>query len=191
MVTSNICDGGRKIEVAKLTHGVEDHTTDVVIQRRIGQNTLGFGADIKSKKEYKLGDLLSQVQPEDLLKFGLIPEFIGRLPVVATLHELNEEALIDILTKPKNSLVKQYQRLFEMDGVKVKFTRGALVAVAKSALDRNSGARGLRAILESAMLDIMYDIPSRTGIKEVVVSEDVIIKHEAPLIVYTKEAELA
>jgi ATP-dependent Clp protease ATP-binding subunit ClpX len=164
---------------------------DQIIQRRIGQNTLGFGADIKSKKEYKLGDLLSQVQPEDLLKFGLIPEFIGRLPIVATLHELNEEALIDILTKPKNSLVKQYQRLFEMDGVKIKFTRPSLVAVAKQALERNSGARGLRAILEAAMLDIMYDIPSRTGIKEVVVSEDVIMKHEAPLIVYTKEAELA
>lgn len=164
---------------------------DQIIQRRIGQNTLGFGADIKSKREYKLGDLLSQVQPEDLLKFGLIPEFIGRLPVVATLHELNEDALIDILTKPKNSLVKQYQKLFEMDGVKIKFTRGALVAVARQALDRNSGARGLRAILEAAMLDIMYDVPSRTGIKEVVVSEDVILKHEAPLIVYTKEAELA
>ncbi len=164
---------------------------DQIIQRRIGQNTLGFGADIKSKKEYKLGDLLSQVQPEDLLKFGLIPEFIGRLPIVATLHELNEEALIDILTKPKNSLVKQYQRLFEMDGVKIKFTRPSLVAVAKQALERNSGARGLRAILEAAMLDIMYEIPSRTGIKEVVVSEEVIMKHEAPLIVYTKEAELA
>jgi ATP-dependent Clp protease ATP-binding subunit ClpX len=164
---------------------------DQIIQRRIGQNTLGFGADIKSKREYKLGDLLTQVQPEDLLKFGLIPEFIGRLPVVATLHELNEDALIDILTKPKNSLVKQYQKLFEMDGVKLKFTRGALVAVARLALDRNSGARGLRAILESAMLDIMYEVPSRTGIKEVVVSEDVIVKHEAPLIVYTKEAELA
>ena len=164
---------------------------DQIIQRRIGPNTLGFGAEIKSKKEYKLGDLLSQVQPEDLLKFGLIPEFIGRLPIVATLHELNEEALIDILTKPKNSLVKQYQRLFEMDGVKIKFTRPSLVAVAKQALERNSGARGLRAILEAAMLDIMYDIPSRTGIKEVVVSEDVIMKHEAPLIVYTKEAELA
>jgi ATP-dependent Clp protease ATP-binding subunit ClpX len=164
---------------------------DQIIQRRIGQNTLGFGAEIKSKKEFKLGDLLGQTQPEDLLKFGLIPEFIGRLPIVATLHELNEEALIDILTKPKNSLVKQYQKLFEMDGVRIKFTRGALVAVARLALERNSGARGLRAILESAMLDIMYDVPSRSGIKEVVVSEDVIVKHEAPLIVYTKEAELA
>jgi len=164
---------------------------DHIIQRRIGQNTLGFGADIKSKKEFKLGDVLSQVQPEDLLKFGLIPEFIGRLPVIATLHELNEDALIDILTKPRNSLVKQYQRLLDMDGVKLKFTKGALTAVARLALDRNSGARGLRAILESAMLDIMYDVPSRAGVKEVVVSEDVIVKHDAPLIVYAKEAELA
>ena len=164
---------------------------DQIIQRRIGQNTLGFGADVRSKKDFKMGDLLAQVQPEDLLKFGLIPEFIGRLPMIATLHELNEEALIDILTKPKNSLVRQYQKLFDMDGVKVKFTRGALTAVAKQALDRASGARGLRAILEAAMLDIMYEIPSRAGVKEVVVSEDVIVKHEPPLIVYTKEAELA
>jgi ATP-dependent Clp protease ATP-binding subunit ClpX len=162
-----------------------------IVQRRIGQSTLGFGADIKSKKDFKLGELLEQVQPEDLLKFGLIPEFIGRLPVLATLHELNEEALVDILTKPKNALVKQYQRLFEMDGVKAKFTKGALQAVAKEALLRQSGARGLRAIIEHSMLDIMYDIPSRSGIKEVVVNEDVITKHEAPLIVYQKEAELA
>jgi len=126
-----------------------------------------------------------------LLKFGLIPEFIGRLPVLATLHELNEDALIDILTKPKNSLVKQFQKLFEMDGVKLKFTKSALQAVAKEALLRNSGARGLRAILEAAMLDIMYDIPSRSGIKEVVINDDVITKRDAPLIVYTKEAELA
>ena len=162
-----------------------------IVQRRIGQSTLGFGADIKSKKDFKLGELLEQVQPEDLLKFGLIPEFIGRLPVLATLHELNEEALVDILTKPKNALVKQYQKLFEMDGVKAKFTKGALQAVAKEALVRQSGARGLRAIIEHSMLDIMYDIPSRSGIKEVVVNEDVITKHEPPLIVYQKEAELA
>jgi ATP-dependent Clp protease ATP-binding subunit ClpX len=164
---------------------------DQIVQRRIGQSTLGFGADIKSKKDFKLGELFAQVQPEDLLRFGLIPEFIGRLPVLATLHELNDEALIDILTKPKNALVKQFQRLFEMDGVKLKFTKGALQAVAREALTRNSGARGLRAILEAAMLDIMYDIPSRSGIKEVVINEDVITKREAPLIVYQKEPEIA
>src|SRR5678810_1212013 len=105
--------------------------------------------------------------PEDLLKAGLIPEFIGRLPVIATLHELNEEALIDILTKPKNSLVKQFHKLFEMDGVKLKFAKGALQAIAKKALVRESGARGLRAIMEEAMLDVMYDVPSKQGIKAV------------------------
>src|SRR5271156_250834 len=162
-----------------------------IVQRRIGQSTLGFGADIKSKKDFKLGELLERVQPEDLLKFGLIPEFIGRLPVLATLHELNEEALVDILTKPKNALVKQFQKLFEMDGVKLKFTKTALSAVAKEALARNSGARGLRAILEHAMLDIMYEIPSRGGIKEAVTTDNVIPKREPPLIVYQKEAELA
>src|SRR6201992_2762881 len=164
---------------------------DQIVQRRIGQQTLGFGAEIKSKKDFKLGELLVRVEPEDLLKFGLIPEFIGRLPVIATLHELNEDALIDILTKPKNALVKQFQRLFEMDGVKLKFAKNALAAVAREALTRNSGARGLRAILEAAMLDIMYDIPSRSGIKEVVINDEVITKREAPLIVYQKEAELA
>jgi ATP-dependent Clp protease ATP-binding subunit ClpX len=164
---------------------------DQIIQRRIGQTRLGFGADIRKKSDYKLGELLSQVQPEDLLKFGLIPEFIGRLPVLATLHELNEEALIDILTKPRNSLVKQFQKLFEMDGVKLKFSKVALQAVAKKALERESGARGLRAILEEAMLDIMYDVPSKQGIKEVVINDDVIMKSEQPLIVYHKEAELA
>ena len=164
---------------------------DQIIQRRIGQAAIGFGADVKSKQDLKLGELLEQVQPEDLLKFGLIPEFIGRLPVLATLHELNEDALIDILTRPRNALIKQFQRLFEMDGVKLKFTKGSLSAIAKEAIRRASGARGLRAILEASMLDIMYDIPGRTGIKEVVVNEDVILKGEPPLIVYQKEAELA
>ena len=164
---------------------------DQIIQRRVGQSTLGFGADVKSKKDFKLGELLERLQPEDLLKFGLIPEFIGRLPVLATLHELNEDALVDILTKPKNALVKQFQKLFEMDGVKLKFTKGSLSAVAREALARNSGARGLRAILENSMLDIMYDVPSRTGIKEVIINEDVITRSDPPLIVYQKEAELA
>jgi len=161
---------------------------DQIIQRRLGQSRLGFGADVKSKSEMKLGELLSNVQPEDLLKFGLIPEFIGRLPVIATLHELNEDALIDILTKPKNSLVKQFQKLLEMDGVKLKFAKGALQDIARKALARESGARGLRAILEEAMLDIMYDVPSKQGIKEVVVNEEAIASGENPLIVYHKEA---
>ncbi len=165
---------------------------DDVIERRIGERKLGFGADIPSRKDKKIGELLEQIEPEDLLRAGLIPEFIGRLPVIATLHELNEEALVDILTKPKNALVKQYQRLFEMDGVKLKFAQGALHAVAREALKRNAGARGLRAIMEKSMLDIMYEVPSQTDIREVAVSEEVIVSGEKPLIVYEKEeAELA
>ena len=162
---------------------------DQIIERRIGEKTLGFGADIPSRKDKRIGELLEQIQPEDLLRAGLIPEFIGRLPVIATLHELNEDALVDILTKPKNALIKQYQKLFEMDGVKLKFAKPGLRAVALEALKRNAGARGLRAIMENAMLDIMYDVPSQSGIKEVVVNEDVITKGEKPLIVYEKEAE--
>ena len=126
-----------------------------------------------------------------MLKFGLIPEFVGRLPVVATLHELNEDALIDILTKPKNALVKQYARLLDMDGVKLKFQDEALRAVSRKALARNAGARGLRAILENAMLDVMYEIPSNKGIREVVITVEVIERGERPLMVYEKEAERA
>lgn len=162
---------------------------DQIVERRLGDRTLGFGAEIQSRKDRKVGELLEQVQPEDLLRAGLIPEFIGRLPITATLHELSEEALVDILTKPRNALVKQYQKLFEMDGVKLKFSKGALSAVAKEALKRNAGARGLRAILEHSMLDVMYDIPSRSGIKEVVVNEDVILRNEKPLTVFEKEKE--
>ena len=161
---------------------------DQIIKRRIGQQTIGFGAEIKSRTEMRLGDILKEVQPEDLLKFGLIPEFIGRLPVIATLYELDEEALIDILTKPKNSLVKQYQRLFDMDDVKLKFTVPALKAIAIKAIERESGARGLRAILEESMLDIMYDVPSMDGVSEVVVSDDVVNKNDKPVMVYADEA---
>ncbi len=164
---------------------------DDVIERRIGERKLGFGADIPSRKDKKIGELLERVEPEDLLRAGLIPEFIGRLPVIATLHELNEDALVDILTKPKNALVKQYQKLFEMDGVKLKFSQGALRAVAREALKRNAGARGLRAIMEKSMLDIMYEVPSQTDIREVAVSEEVIVSGEKPLIVYEKEEEKA
>jgi ATP-dependent Clp protease ATP-binding subunit ClpX len=164
---------------------------DQIIKRRIGQSTIGFGSEIKARKDMRLGDVLRAVQPEDLLKFGLIPEFIGRLPVIATLYELNEDALVDILTKPKNSLVKQYQRLFEMDDVRLKFTKPALRSVAKKAIERESGARGLRAILEDAMLDIMYEVPSKKGVKEVVVSDDVVEKKDPPVMVYMDEAEPA
>jgi ATP-dependent Clp protease ATP-binding subunit ClpX len=121
----------------------------------------------------------------------MIPEFVGRLPVIATLHELNEEALIDILRKPKNALVKQYQKLFEFEGVKLHFTEGALVAIAREAVKRKSGARGLRAILENAMLDVMYEIPSQENIREVVISEEVILNKETPIILYEKKAETA
>jgi len=164
---------------------------DQIVERRTGEKTLGFGAEIPSRKDKRIGELLEQVQPEDLLKFGLIPEFVGRLPVAATLHELNEDALIDILTKPKNAIVKQFARLLDMDGVKLTFTDKALKAVASQALKRNAGARGLRAILENAMLDIMYDVPSQRGVKEVVVSEETILKGDKPLVVYEKEEKLA
>ena len=164
---------------------------DDIIVRRLGEKTLGFGADIKSKQERNFSELMGEIQPEDLLRFGLIPEFIGRLPIVATLSELNEEALVDILTKPKNALVKQYQRLFEFEKVKLRFTDGALRLVAKEALKRKSGARGLRSILENVMLDIMYELPSQSSIREVVVNEDCFTKHEQPLVVYEKKVESA
>ena len=166
--------------------GLED-----IIQRRSGSKSMGFGADVKGKEDKNISKLLEDVQTEDLLKFGLIPEFIGRLPVIATLGELDEAALTDILTRPRNALIKQYQKLFEFERVKLKFTPGALQVVAREAIKRKSGARGLRAILENVMLDIMYDIPSRTGIKEVVVNEEVILKKQEPLFVYEKKAESA
>ena len=164
---------------------------DEVISRRMGSKSLGFGADIKSKNDKSISELFSDVKTEDLLKYGLIPEFVGRLPMIATLTELDEEALVDILTKPRNALVKQYQRLFEFERVKVKFTPGALNAIAKESIKRKSGARGLRAILEDVMLDLMYEIPSQTNIKEVVINEECILKKQEPVIVYEKKAESA
>jgi len=166
--------------------GLED-----IIERRIGEKKLGFGSQLRMKTNKDLGALLAEVQPEDLLKFGLIPEFVGRIPVLATLSELDEIALVEILTKPKNALMKQYQKLFEFEKVKLKFTQGALVAVAKEALKRKSGARGLRAILEHAMLDIMYEVPNQPNVREVVINEEVFSKGEKPLVVYEKKAESA
>src|SRR5512133_3873623 len=164
---------------------------DQIVQRRLGGRSLGVGADIREKKQRNLSELLQHVEPEDLLKFGMIPEFIGRLPIVTALEELDEQALIDILTKPRNALVKQYKKLLEMDGVNLKFTDGALRAIARAAPHNKAGARGLRAILEQAMLDIMYDVPSRRNVREIVISEDVIDKREPPIVVLQKEAESA
>ncbi|APG26843.1 ATP-dependent protease ATP-binding subunit ClpX [Syntrophotalea acetylenivorans] len=157
---------------------------ETIISRRSGSKGMGFGAEVKQTKEVDLGELLAQVEPMDLIKFGLIPEFIGRLPVIATLEELDEEALVQILQEPKNALVKQYQKLFEMEKVKLKFTDGALVAVASQALKRKTGARGLRSILENSMLDVMYDIPSQDRVKEVVINEDVVLHKAKPIVLY-------
>jgi ATP-dependent Clp protease ATP-binding subunit ClpX len=164
---------------------------ETIIQQRIGTKTIGFGADIKQKEEKKIGEILKEIQPQDLLKYGLIPEFVGRLPVLATLDELSEKALVDIMVKPKNALVKQYTKIFEFENVKLKFQPGALKAVAKEATKRKSGARGLRAILEDVMLEIMYDIPSQENVKECVVGEDVISKREKPLILYENKTKSA
>ena len=157
---------------------------ETIIAQRTGAKTMGFGAEIKKKKDQNLGETIARVEPMDLLKYGLIPEFIGRLPVVATLNELDEDSLIQILKEPKNALVKQYQKLFEMEKVNLKFTDGALVAVASEALKRKTGARGLRSILEIAMLEVMYDIPSQDRVKEVVVNEDVILNKARPIVLY-------
>ena len=164
---------------------------ETIIQQRTSAKTIGFGADIRQKDEKKIGEILKEIQPEDLLKYGLIPEFVGRLPVIATLEELSEEALVDIMVKPKNALVKQYNKIFEFENVKLKFQQDALWAVAKEAINRKSGARALRAILEDAMLDIMYDIPSQENIKECIISEEVILKREKPLILYESKTKSA
>lgn len=164
---------------------------DNIIERRQHKTSLGFGADIKKKSEKKIGELLCEVQTEDLLKFGLIPEFIGRLPVIATLSELNEQALVEILTKPRNALVKQFQRLFDFEKVKLNFTQHALEGVAREALKKKSGARGLRSILENIMLDIMYEIPSQDNIEEIMINEETVLQKAEPLIVYQKKAESA
>lgn len=162
-----------------------------IIQQRMNEKTIGFGAEIRHRKDQNIGEILKNVRPEDLLKYGLIPEFVGRLPVIATLNELSEEALVDIMFKPKNALVKQYTKIFEFENVKLNFQQDALWAVAKEAISRKSGARGLRAILEDVMLDIMYDIPSQDNIKECIISEDVILKREKPLMVYENKTKSA
>ena len=163
--------------------GLED-----IIRRRIGGKSLGFGANVKKVDDRSGSALLAEVQPEDLLKFGMIPEFIGRLPVLATLEELDEQSLVRILREPKNALVRQYQKLFDLENVHLRFTEGALTAIAREALKRKSGARGLRAIMENIMLDVMYEIPSQPNIKEVLISEEVVTRDAQPIVVYQKAA---
>ncbi|MBK7947321.1 MAG: ATP-dependent Clp protease ATP-binding subunit ClpX [Deltaproteobacteria bacterium] len=162
-----------------------------IIERRIGVKGLGFAADIQNRRSRKKGEMMREVQAEDLLHFGLIPEFIGRLPVIATLEELDEKTLISILTEPKNALVKQYQKLFAFEGVDLRFTEAALGAVARRALAQKSGARGLRAILEHAMLDLMYELPSRSDVAECVVGVEVIEQGAEPVLGLKREAESA
>lgn len=155
---------------------------DKIIKARTQSKVMGFGAEIKSKQEQNVGELLSQVLPEDLLKFGLIPEFVGRLPIIVTLNELKEEDLIRILTEPKNALIRQYEKFFQLDDVGLEFTDVALRAIARQALKRNTGARALRAILENILMDVMYEIPSEKDIKKVVINEEVIEKKAGPIL---------
>jgi ATP-dependent Clp protease ATP-binding subunit ClpX len=160
-----------------------------IIGSRIGKRAVGFGADIRSRSEVSDSEVLAQVLPEDLMKFGLIPEFVGRLPVVATVEELDRESLIQILREPKNALTKQYRRFFELDGVELVFTEEALEAIADQALLRGTGARGLRAILEEVLLNTMYDLPSRSDVAQVVIDEDVVRERVNPTLVTLHELE--
>ena len=160
---------------------------DKIIAQRGKGTAIGFGADVRSKEEKSVGDWLTQLQPEDLIKFGLIPEFIGRLPVIATLTDLDEEALVRILTEPKNALTKQYAKLFDMEDVVLEFSDDALEAIAKKAIERKTGARGLRAILEGLLLDLMYDVPGDEDLAEVVVNADVVNGEAEPIKVYKKD----
>jgi ATP-dependent Clp protease ATP-binding subunit ClpX len=159
---------------------------DETIQRRIGRKMLGFGADIKSSSERDLGSTLEMVEPEDLMHYGLIPEFVGRLPVIGALHELDKPALIQILTQPRNAITRQYERLFEYENVKLRFTDDALDAIADSALDRKIGARGLRMIIENLMLDIMYTLPGQKKIRECVITREVVLSQDDPITVMEK-----
>ncbi len=158
-----------------------------IIQQRIGNQAMGFGSPIQTKREQKIHEILEQVVPKDLIKYGFIPEFVGRLPVIATLHELDESTLVQILTQPKNALIKQYMQLLNYEKVNLQVTEEALTAIAREAINRETGARGLRAIMENLMLDIMYDIPSLKGVEQCIVTADSIWKRESPLLVYEED----
>jgi ATP-dependent Clp protease ATP-binding subunit ClpX len=164
---------------------------DQIIQRRLGSKVMGFGAKITKKEEKNIGETLKMVQPEDLIKYGLIPEFLGRLPVIATLGELNAEALIRILKEPKNALIKQFKKLMEIEGVNLRLTDSALTAIAEEAMKRKSGARGLRAIMEKCMIDVMYEIPSMENVKECVIGEDTVLNQEDPILLFEQPQKKA
>ena len=161
-----------------------------VIQNRLGKSVMGFGADLKSKQDMRAGEILPHAQTEDLLKIGLIPEFIGRLPIIATLEDLDHNALVRVLTEPRNAIIRQYQKLFALEKVTLRFTDSAVNAIAKKAVTRKTGARGLRAILEEVMLELMYDIPSQTDIQECIVNEDVITGRSKPILIYSNEQNI-
>ena len=161
-----------------------------VIQNRLGKSLMGFGADLKSKQDMRAGEILPHAQTEDLLKIGLIPEFIGRLPIIATLEDLDHNALVRVLTEPRNAIIRQYQKLFAIERVTLRFTDSAVNAIAKKAVTRKTGARGLRAILEEVMLELMYDIPSQTDIQECIVNEDVITGRSKPILIYSNEQNI-
>ncbi|MCR9215327.1 MAG: ATP-dependent Clp protease ATP-binding subunit ClpX [Proteobacteria bacterium] len=163
---------------------------DKIIASRGKDTSIGFGADVRAEEDMKIGELLKDVEPEDLLKFGLIPEFVGRLPVVATLEDLDADALIEILTSPKNALVKQYQRLFDMEDVNLTFTDDALAAIAKKAIERKTGARGLRSIMEGILLDSMYDLPALEGVEEIVINGEVVDGGAQPLHIYADRQDV-
>jgi len=158
-----------------------------IIRKRLGANTIGFNAKNRSRTEMRIGELLAEVKPEDLIKFGMIPEFIGRVPVVATLDDLTRDDLLRILTQPKNAMTKQYEKLLQLERVKLTFQPEALEAIADLAIQNETGARGLRSILESVMLDVMFDVPSRSDIRECVITPGVILRKEEPLLVYEHE----
>lgn len=158
-----------------------------IIENRIGKKTMGFGAQVESRKEKNIGELLAQVSPQDLLKYGLIPEFVGRLPIVVTLDQLDKKALVDILTKPRNALVKQYKKLFEIDGVVLEVENEALEAIADRAIERKIGARGLRAIMEDIMLDVMYDIPSVDNVEKCIITKENVINNQQPVLIYGEQ----
>ena len=164
---------------------------DKIVEGRVGRTGIGFGAEIKSREDRRVGELLALIQPEDLLKYGLIPEFVGRLPVVATLHDLDEAALVRILREPKNAIIKQYQKYFELEKVRLKFTDDAVAAVAREAMKRGTGARGLRAVLEEVMLEVMYELPSLPGLKECIITREVILNKDRPILISEQKEQSA